>query len=210
MLEIDPVDLRKFRTDLGISQQEMADRLSVGRSAYATYESGRNKPPTKVIKSLLGMGLGAEVTLPKIPAAELGVPLVSIGWVSASSKADWTDPFESEDFEYVPGHMAEKKGLFCCRVQSDSMVPLLMPGDTCIFERLNAPKIGCVTLHRDKDNRITIKQLKHDGAQYVLHPLNSSYEDELATGESVAVLVGIVRKVGGRTLTDFDPDGIRP
>lgn len=206
----EPKQLKLFRGKLGLSQHKMADRIDVTRSTYSSYETGRNTIPRNVLARLHAIGFMAEVSPPSIPAGEIGVPIVSIGYVSASSKPDWTDPFESEEFEYVPSHMAEGKGLFSCRVQSDSMAPLLLPDDICVFHRTDVPKVGRVILFRSDDNRITIKMLNHNGQNYILHPINSMYEDEIATGCSVGVLVGIVRKIGTRTISDHDPDGIRP
>lgn len=203
-------ELKKFRNGLGLSQHDMADRLNVTRSAYSSYETARVVIPRRILRTLYEMGFMSEVSAPTIPAGEVGVQLVSIGYVAASSKVDWTDPFESEDFEYVPSHMAEGRGLFSCRVQSDSMLPLLYPEDICVFQRTDVPKIGRVILFRSDDHKVTVKLLKHDGTNYILHPLNSNYSDEIATGCSVGVLVGIVRKIGSRTISDHDPDGIKP
>ena len=41
--------LRQIRTDLGLTQQEFADRISVKRGAIANYEIGRNEPTDSVI-----------------------------------------------------------------------------------------------------------------------------------------------------------------
>lgn len=203
-------ELKKFRNALGTSQFDMAETLHVTRSAYSSYETARVGIPRKVLRTLYEMCFMSDVSPPTIPAGELGVQLVSIGYVAASSKVDWTHPFESEDFEFVPSHMAEGKGLFSCRVQSDSMLPLLYPEDICVFQRTDVPKIGRVILFRSDNNKITIKLLKHDGMNYILHPINTAYQDEIATGCSVGVLVGIVRKIGSRTISDNDSDGIKP
>lgn len=41
--------IKKIRTDLGLTQQEFADRISVKRGAIANYEIGRNEPTDSVI-----------------------------------------------------------------------------------------------------------------------------------------------------------------
>lgn len=202
--------LKGIRKSLELTQLEMAQRLGVSRPAYASYESGRNNPPRSVVAEIKKISYGDDVRRPTAPAAELEVPLVSIGYIAASSKIDWTDPFLSGDFEYVPGHMAQEKGRFSCRVSSDSMMPLLEPDDICVFQGSDVPKIGCIILFRSFENLVTIKMLKHDGKEYSLHPLNPNYEACKAEGSAVGYLVGIVRKVGRRTITDYDPDGIRP
>lgn len=203
--------LKRFRQALGLTQEEMADRLDITRPRYADYETARRqKLPDMVLERLHLMGYMADVGLPSSPATEGEVALVSIGYVSAAMKIDWTDPFQSEDWEYVPSHMVADKGLFTCRVESDCMVPLLYPEDVCIWKVSPVPRIGAVTLYLAKGNQLTIKQLKHDGSNYILHPLNPRFEDNVADGVPVGYLVGIVRTVGRRKITDYDPDGIRP
>lgn len=202
--------LRKFRDTRRMTQDELAAQLGVKRDTYKNWEYGQNEPPRKVLAKLRSMGFGHEVGDPLIPASQLLIPIPYIGTVSASEKADWTDPFESESFEYVPPEMGDGKGRFCCRVASDSCFDLLWPDDIAVFQRTDIPKIGAIVLFRSFDNRITIKQLKHDGENFVLHPLNPAYPDEKAEGSMVGYLVGIVREQGSKRVTVYDAHGIRP
>lgn len=200
--------LRELRARLRLTQEAMATRLNIPRATYKNWEYGDANPPATILSEIAV--LETDVSNPTIPAYQLEVPLRSIGAIAASQKVDWTDPFDSDDFEDVPGHMAGDRGRFSCRVASDSMMPLLHPNDVCVWQQSAIPKIGAVILYRHPDNKVTIKQLKHDGQHYVLHPLNESYQDEQGTGEQIGYLVGYVRKLGTRTVTDYDPDGIRP
>lgn len=203
-------DIRTLRESLRLTQAEMADRLDVDRATYKNWEYGQSRPPEGKLVVLNRMGLGQEVTGPTIPAGEIEIPIPYIGTMSASEHVNWTDPFESEEMEFVPGHMGDARGRFACRVASDCMMPLLEPGDVCVWQKSDIPRIGCVVLFRTEDQLVSIKQLKHDGTGYYLHPLNPSYEDVRVGGRPIAYLVGIVRRIGKRTITDYDSDGIRP
>lgn len=205
-----PEKIKAFRTSIRYSQKELASATGVTRESLAAYESGRVKPSNTFLAALRRLGYGNEVSRPSVPAEELDVPIPSIGTVAASSPVNWTDPFESEDWEYVPGHMVRGKGLFSCRVGSDSMMPMLEPGDVCVFSATDSPRIGSIVLHRCPEHKVTIKQLKHDGRDYLLHPLNTKYEDTIAPGVCVGFLVGIIRKSGTRVVTEYDPHGILP
>jgi transcriptional regulator with XRE-family HTH domain len=202
--------LRALRKRLRLTQEELADELGVGRPAYKNWEYGQSNPPEKVMWRLRAMGMGHEVGQPLIPASQLLIPITYIGAVNASEKANWTDPFETDEFELVPPEMGDARGRFCCKIASDSCFDLLWPDDIAVFQRSDIPKIGAVVLFRSFENRITIKQLKHDGTNFILHPLNSAYEDEPATGSMVGYLVGIVREQGSKRVTVYDPGGIRP
>lgn len=201
--------LKELRHRLRYTQEEMALRLGASRATYKNWEYGVANPPPLTVKELTV--LESEAAAPTTPAYELEVPLLSIGSIAASEKVDWTDPFESETFEDVPGHMAGGRGRFSCRVASDSMMPLLMPEDVCIWQASNVPKVGGVILYRTADKLVTIKQLKHNGTHYYLHPLNSRYDDMDCDPDSgqIGFLVGVVRRIGKRVITDYDPDGIR-
>lgn len=146
----------------------------------------------------------SDVGPPTIPAEVLDAPLPYIGYIAAGSRVEWSDPFAVEDMEYVPAEMAER-GRFCCRVKGDSCYPELWPGDLVVFQINEAPKLGSIVLHRtlEPDPQATIKQLKHDGQKYYLHPLNPAYTDEPATGLVLGHLVALVREVNGIKITMY-------
>lgn len=202
--------LRKFRRALDMTQEDMARKLGLKRTTYTSYEQGIAQPPGGVVARLKELGFGTDVSDPRIPALQIYIPIAFIGGVSASAQVDWTDPFESETFEYVPPEMGEARGRFAARILSDSCYDLLWPGDIAVFQKDETPRIGQVILYRSRDRRITVKQLKHSGENYVLHPLNPTYDDEPADGEVVGFLVGIVRQDGSRRVTIYDEHGIRP
>lgn len=212
---VKPEQLRAFRSSLGLTQEQLAAQLGIKRPRYANFEieegkSGHSTPNTAILQKLIGLGFQAEVGPPLIPASQLMVPVPFIGTIAASDPVNWTDPFESETFEYVPPEMGDARGRFACKIASDSMMPLLEPLDICVFQRTDVPKIGHIILFRSSENLITIKQLKHDGTQYLLKPLNERYETNLAKGSMLGYLVGIVRERGTQRITIFDSSGIIP
>ena len=202
--------LKNFRKAKAWTQQETADRLGIKRARYANYETGASKPDPRLLDKLVSLGFEPPVGPPLIPASQLLVPVPFLGMIAASDKVNWTDPFESETFEYVPPEMGDARGRFACAVASDSMMPLLEPGDVCVFQRTEVPRIGLVILFRSKDKLVTIKQLKHDGSNYKLRPLNPRYEEHVAEGQMLGYLVGIVRELGTRKTTVYDASGIVP
>ncbi|MBA4291372.1 hypothetical protein C0431_00195 [bacterium] len=203
--------LKEFRRVKGWTQQELAEELGVSRSLVAMMESGGAEIAPKVMVRLRGLGFdGGEVGDPLIPASQLLVPVTYIGYIAASDPVNWTDPFESETFEFVPPEMGDPRGRFACRISSDSMYPLLEPQDVCVFQRTDVPRIGQVILFRSDEGLVTVKQLKHDGEQYVLLPLNTRYDAFPAEGAMLGYLVGIVRERGTQRITIYDSSGIVP
>lgn len=42
-------NLKYFRKQKGLSQQEIADKLNMNRTTYASYEAGRNEPSITIL-----------------------------------------------------------------------------------------------------------------------------------------------------------------
>ncbi len=51
--------LRRIRGFLGLSQKEMAKKISISTNAWQGYELGRNEPGSGVIKELVNLGFNA-------------------------------------------------------------------------------------------------------------------------------------------------------
>ena len=134
-----------------------------------------------------------------------------IGRIAASSKVDWTNPLEADLTEFIPVHMATQRGIFCARIQGDSMVPMLQPEDLAVFRAVEFARIGSIVAYmHDETHEVAIKQLKHDGVRPFLHALNPEYGPEPASGKCLGILIGYKREIGKRVATDFDPEGLRP
>lgn len=222
--------LREMREAVGakrgkkLFQREVATALEVNEDTYRSYEYDKAQLPEDLARKITAkygswwsrtwrwfyIGADDEVGMPQAPAAQLLVPIPFIGSIGASAPVDWTDPLESEDLEEVPPEMAEIAGRFCCRVLGDSCYDLLHPGDLAVFQSDHVERLGKMVIHRSPDKRVTVKQLKHDGERFILHPLNPSYKDEPATGRILGYLIGIVRQSGSRRLTVYDRYGISP
>jgi SOS-response transcriptional repressor LexA len=211
-------EIKSIRKKLGMSVRAFADRIGVKESTVHNWiYGGSAMVPLDAIEKARSLVVD-QVGAPLIPAINPLVPLPFIGSVAASSPVDWTNPLEAEDYEFVPNEMAELRkdgngkfiGRFACKVVGDSMIPLLYPDDLLVFESSNVPKIGVVILHRSNDMTITVKVLKHNGTDFMLHALNPAYEPVAAQGLVIGHLVGVVRQQGSRRTTEYDPSGIRP
>ena len=232
-------NLRHLREEHGkrlgrkYSQREVAKFLEVNEDTYRAHEYGQSEIPEERARRLASewgvpyqkivnpfganqepYSAGSDVSGPAIPIPKLVIPIPYIGNVGANSKADWLDPVETNEWIDVPNEMATPRGphtvRFACTVIGDSCYDLLWPGDTAVFEKRNIPKLNHIMLFRSDDNTVTIKQIKHNGDGFILHPLNDSYKDEPALGTVVGFLVGIVRQMGSKKVTVYDAYGILP
>lgn len=215
MAEEGHLELTRLRKSVRLTQEKMAERVGAKNVAqYKNWEYGKAIVPKSILAKARAVAAGdpvRDVGPPQGAITETEVPVPYIGRVAASSKVDWSDPLEADLTEFVPVHMVNQRGIFCARVQGDSMMPMLQPDDLAVFRAAEFARIGLIVLYRHDDTQcVTIKQLKHDGVRPVLHALNPDYEPEPATGRCVGVLVGFVRQIGKRVATDFDPEGLRP
>jgi len=212
-----------------VYQRDVAKLLKIKEATYRSYEYGRSQLPQDLAKTL-GAEWGVSwhefyrATGLKAPVNDVGPfyapePLVKpeipfVGNVGANSKVDWMDPVDADEMIEVPNEMATARGpsvRFACRVVGDSCYDLVWPDDLCVFHKSDVPKIGAIVLYRSFDNHVTIKQMKHDGQNFILHPLNSKYQDEIIDGgEQVGYLVGIIRQQGSKKVTVYDATGITP
>ena len=208
--KLSPEDLKNFRKKtLRLTQEEIAAKLGIAAGTYKNYELPDRSIPLSVLPKLRSLGFGLELN-PINHGTQLLAPVPFIGSVSANDETMWCDPEDTDSLEFVPPEMGETKGRFAAKIESDCMIPLLEPGDIVVFQQDRVPKLNRVVLWKTFAGKICVKQLKHDGAKFYLHPLNPTYQDRAAEGECVGYLVGIVRTDGRRRQTDYDPDGIRP
>lgn len=211
MTQTNGEELAEIRKTLALrSRRAMAALLGVTEARYTNWEYDKARTPNDILIKARGLLQQNDVGAPRIPASLLKIRVPYIGQVAASLKVDWSDPFDTEAFEYVPPEMGDARGRFAARVIGISMLPLLMPGDLCVFQSSNIPKLGIVVMHRTNDNLITVKTLRHDGKEFMLHSLNADFDDVRAEGTVIGHLVGIVREQGSRVTTEYDPSGIRP
>lgn len=124
--------------------------------------------------------------------------------------AEWTDPFDCDQTEPIPSFMVDEL-TFCCPVEGDSMMDFLQPGDMAVFRREAMPNIGNIVAARNGKSELTIKQLKHDGEQYVLTPLNPKYDlMEAHEWWIEGTLTGYIRYRGEERQIRHHPRGLRP
>jgi len=206
--------LREWRKGRRLTQKEVADKLGITRGGYANYEADPPAPiPNDKLTILKAMGFGSDPKEVDATAVELRYidqeRIPYIGPISAGAVAEWCEPAEVDDTKPVPRDMAGPNR-FLAKIVGDSMFDVLYPDDLVVLHREDIPRIGVITLYRHEDLSLTVKQLKHDGKNYILHPCNPAYQDEIAIGKNVAYLVGIIRTVGSRRITIYDETGIRP
>lgn len=184
---------------LGITQQDIADELSITQSAVGHYLNGRN---ALNVSSALMFAKILEVQIEEFSphlARELELmhaaaqnvrfigsfekrpsyPLIS--WVNAGAWAEACEPYNVKNIdEWLESDINVEGDGFWLRVQGDSMTAptgLSIPeGMDILVDTGREPKNGSLVIAKlDDANEATFKKLVIDGGQKYLKPLNPQY-----------------------------------
>ena len=217
-------------------QKQAAELLGMKPATYRAYEYGRSPLPERMGRKLAAHwgiayerlvdvdgptkedpGTKSKSTNGERPKVE--VPFV--GLVGANLKVEWLDPLEDVfETEPVPDDIAYPddvanpedfaEDMFCCKIVGDSCYDTLWPDDYAYFKKLDVPRINQLMVYRSPDHKVTVKQVRHNGRELILHPTNPAYADEVAQGKFVGYLVGIVRRIGSKKVIIAESRGIIP
>lgn len=173
-----PDIIRKQRTELGLSQQQMAERLDIKQQTYGTYETGRSKPNAdffekwkEVFKQDLhnlirrkGKGKGKSVVIAEEVETEVdtwpGVPMYDIpvyGGLPALIRDE--KAYEPAYYLNIPSF---RDCVFGTRISGDSMAPKIEQGDFVVCKEVENFIFGEIYLIITSDGQETVKYV-HPG-----------------------------------------------
>ena len=191
-----PEELKKARTQAGMSQKDLAKMLYVSQQAVAKWEIGSSSPTPETLRRIseilnvsLNRLLGSESN--NVVPASLDRSVVEInvyGTIPAGI------PIEAiEDVigtEQIPASwLSGGREYFALIVRGDSMYPVYLDGDTVIVRKETTCKTGddCVVYVNGYD--ATLKRVKlHDDGSIEICPLNTNYAPRRYSREEAAAL----------------------
>ena len=192
--------LRHYRTERGLTQQDVADRLGIAKSTYSGYETGRRQPGVEEIKALSKIfgvsgdaiiGNGTESDLfdmrPVPPQGMLPV----IGLASCGKGV-----IASEDIiEYVAADASHcNDEHYYLEITGDSMAPVFSDGDLVLVHRQTSVDSGDVGVFIVDGEEGYIKKVKYDAENIDLISYNPYYPPMHFEGPDV-LRVYVVGKV---------------
>ena len=179
-----PVDLKRIREQLGLTQQQLADALRTTRVSVARYEAGMRRIPGMVKVAIDQLGRS-----PEIPLA---------GTVAAGSPIEAVPQSELID---VPPSMLRGGNTFALRVKGESMKDDgILPGDLVVVRKQETAQNG-QTVVALVNHDATIKTYVKKGTNIELHPANVSMQPIIVRPSDAfhieGVLVGVIRHCAG-------------
>lgn len=175
-----PRDLKDARQALGLTQEELAQKLRTTRMSITRYEGGTRRIPGMV--EVMIKQLAADRHLPMLGLVAAGKPIEPV--------------LQSESVE-VPASMVRKGQTFVLRVKGESMrEDGILPGDLVVVQKQATARNG-QTVVALVNREATIKKYYRKEHRIELHPANATMqpivvgpEDEFAVE---GLVVGVIR-----------------
>lgn len=203
--------IKQKRLELGLSQDQLAERAKISQPAIKKIEAGGNTKYVVEIANALGVSAvwlktgmdnngslkeeSATYNVGRGPAIKNSVPLIS--WVSAGYFCEVIDNFHPGDAEeWISTTVAVSENSYALRVRGDSMEPDFPEGSIIIIDPRREPQPGNYVIAKN-GGEATFKQLTKDGSDRYLKPLNPQYPIKLIDEHMVicGVVVSMERKL---------------
>ena len=198
------------RKQLGLTQEELAERLGVTWSAVSKWEIGDRRPSDKLLQRLaevLNVSPSYFFESEKSQKKELEylgeldgfIELPVMGEVGAG---EMIVPIPEGETYLVPivGKVKPQKDWFVLKVKGNSMEPYIHNGSILVVEpaHFGYAESGQIVVLCEEDgdwiHGCTVKKIKDAGDKWLIIPLNGAYEAYTKPKNEVKIK-GVVRKV---------------
>ena len=200
--------LKELRTQMGISQEKLADMLGITKPAVSHYERGIRKPDLDMLTALCDIFNvssdylvgNTDVTLRFLNSSDIGrlangsVRIPVLGYVAAGIPIDAIE--DIVDWEEITPSMAASGKYFGLRIKGSSMEPRIVEGDTVIVRSQSDADSGDVVIVQVNGDQATCKRLAKYASGISLISFNPVYAPMNFTNEEIEALpVTIIGKV---------------
>lgn len=200
--------LKELRTQMGISQEKLADMLGITKPAVSHYERGIRKPDLDMLTALCDIFNvssdylvgNTDVTLRFLNSSDIGrlangsVRIPVLGYVAAGIPIDAIE--DIVDWEEITTSMAANGKYFGLRIKGSSMEPRIVEGDTVIVRSQSDADSGDVVIVQVNGDQATCKRLAKYASGISLISFNPVYAPMNFTNEEIEALpVTIIGKV---------------
>ena len=177
-----PRELKLAREALGLTQEQLAEKLHTTRMTITRYECGTHKIPGSV-----RMAVSQLSSLPRILMA---------GFVAAG---DPIEPIPQTEFVEVPPSMHREGKTFALKVKGDSMRDEgILPGDLVVIQKQSTARNG-QTVVALLNHEATLKKFYRKQNRVELHPENSTLKPILVKSNDdfriEGIVIGVIRQV---------------
>jgi repressor LexA len=170
-----PQDLKQARQALGLTQEELAQKLRTTRMTITRYECGTRRIPGMV--DVLIKQLATTQQLPMLGLVAAGKPIETV------PQSELVD---------VPVSMIRRGNTFVLRVKGESMQEDgILPGDLVVVQKQATARNG-QTVVALVNQEATIKKYYRKESRIELHPANAAMQPILVKSEDEFAIEGLV------------------
>jgi repressor LexA len=175
-----PMELKRVREQLGLTQQQLADALQTTRVSVARYEAGMRRIPGMVKVAIDQLSRSQEIPMAGIVAA--GSPI---------------EPVRQSELIDVPPSMLRGGNTFALRVKGESMKDDgILPGDLVVVRKQETARNG-QTVVALVNHEATIKTYFKKDSHIELHPANAAMQPIIVQSSDTfhieGILIGVIR-----------------
>lgn len=174
--------LKELRKSHKLTQQKLADKVGLSRSAISMYETDNSEPDINILTKfadffnvsvdyLLGIEKSNAVKIPVLGVIPAGIPINAIE--------------EILDYEEISPEMSSSGEYFALRVSGHSMEPKISDGDVLIVRKQETAENGDICVVMVNGDNATVKKIKKESTGLMLIPNNPNYETMFFTDEEV-------------------------
>lgn len=194
--------LKMLREEKGLTQKDLAEKLSLTPKAISFYELGSREPSGDALihmAHILGTTtdylLGNSTTKEADQKVGRGVRIPVLGRVVAGIPIEAVE--EILDYEEITPELAATGEFFALQVKGDSMLPKLEEGDVVIVKKQEDVETGDIAIVLVNGDEATIKQVKKVNGGIMLYGFNPDvYEPHFYSNQQIEELpVRILGKV---------------
>lgn len=190
--------IKERRIALGYTQEELASKIGLQKSAIAKYENGRvkNLKRSKILELAKALQCEPSYLLDfDIPAPTArGVRIPVLGSVPCGIPIEAVE--EVLDWEEIPEDMARKGEHYGLRVKGNSMSPRIQEGDVLIVRVQPDAENGDIVIAKVNGSDACCKRFIRYEEGIALHSFNPAYDPMVFTKEDIERLpVSILGKV---------------
>lgn len=186
--------LKMLREEKGLTQKDLAEKLSLTPKAISFYELGSREPSGDALihmAHILGTTtdylLGNSTTKEANQKVGRGVRIPVLGRVVAGIPIEAVE--EILDYEEITPELAASGDFFALKIRGHSMEPRMMEGDVVIVRRQDDVDSGDVAIVLVNGDEATVKRVKKQEEGITLIATNTSvYEPHFYSNKEITEL----------------------
>ena len=196
--------IKELRKNKGILQKELADRLSVGKSTVAMWETNKREPDIDTIMKISKiLDVSVDELLgknePESNAQLLPSEYIRMIPCFESASAGFGTDAQNRIIELIPIYIVneqEAAETICIIVRGDSMHPRIEDGDIVQVHKQDIAETGDIVVILDGDEAF-VKRFIHGKNGVILESFNPAYPPMKFTKEESNRLriVGVVKRI---------------